>query len=274
MKKSFAAFAALAVAGGLALVAAAPANAAEACTGITYDLERSDWVAGTPAEGYIEVDGDWDASVITLDWTGTIADLNDVLDIDATPIQYVGLHFRTAAGTLVFEEEPSYEGKLWSTTASSVPAGMGYASFGTIAEFAAAHGDIAVTSVDVLYTHPEESSTIVSSVTFGGEKITFDPATVDHYTDWYVVESGEGDALPDGRADGEEFQTDALYRYVVTGDVECAVVPPAKVTPTSSTLAKTGFDGGPMLITSSLGLLAAGGALALIAARRRAAAQK
>ena len=283
MKKSLAAFAALAMAGGLALVTAAPANATETTLpegvcAITYDLQVEEFVPGTPHEGYLEVDGNWAEATISTGWTGKLSELEG-LDIVADPIQYVGLHIQTAVGNLTYEEEPSYAGNLWSKTAwAGVGTGMGYEAYGKIADFVAAgHGDVAVTDVVLLYTHPNASFTTVESITIGGETLTFAPATEDDYV-WTTIESGEGVALPDGLTDGEVFEGEdgELYRYVVTGEVECAVVPPAtpaKVTPTSSTLAKTGFDGGPLLISSALGLLVAGGALAFVAARRRVNAE-
>src|SRR5690606_33316728 len=55
-----------------------------------------------------------------------------------------------------------------------VGAGMGYASFAPLEAYVAKHPDLIVTKVDVLYTHPDPSSTVIASVIFGCEKFIFD----------------------------------------------------------------------------------------------------
>lgn len=130
-------------------------------------------------DGVISVPGEWESKSIALPVTGKLADIGTVLDIDATPLQYVGLHIHTSAGTIVFEEEASYNGQLWSTsTFEGVNPGLGYAALGTIEEFIAKNGNLAVTGIDLLYTSPEASSTTVTSATVACTVFTFVPAIV------------------------------------------------------------------------------------------------
>jgi hypothetical protein len=307
--KSLAVFAALATAGGLALVTAAPAHAAEACyvdethTEITYDLERSDWVAGTPATlkagWYTEAD----------DAAPTVSDAG--LTFTAPGGQAVGVRSASlfGLGALSREGEDSWYTDLFHfravLDADGEPFGAGnwrndYTSLTFLTAdtvwVSGLNVEMTLDAVKAAYTgtitsvgyHLDSNAPAGTSVLFTGVDLVTN-SVPESYTDWYFVSEGQGVELPDGREDGEEFQDDGLYRYVVTGDVEvteqvgvecpAVVVPPttpaATVKPASSTtLADTGFDGGPMLITSSLGLLVAGGVLALVAARRRVAAQK
>lgn len=130
-------------------------------------------------DGVLSVAGDWDTASIAVPFSGDLADIGTVLDIDADPIQYVGLHIDTAEGTIVFEEEPSYGGNLWSTSAwEGVEAGMGYAAFGSITDYIEFNGDVDVSGIRLLYTHPEASSTTVTSFTIGCTVYTFEPPVV------------------------------------------------------------------------------------------------
>lgn len=127
-------------------------------------------------DGVLTVEGGWATDSIDVPFTGTLADIGTVLNIDASPLQYVGLHIDTAEGTIVFEEEESYAGNLWSESAwDGVEAGMGYAAFGSIEQFIHLNGDVEVTGIRLLYTHPEASSTTVTSFTIGCTVYTFEP---------------------------------------------------------------------------------------------------
>jgi len=131
-------------------------------------------------DGVITVPGGWESvSIPVPSGVSTLSDIGTVLDIQATPIQYVGLHIDTPEGTISFEEEPSYGGNLWSQSAwAGVNAGMGYPAFGSISEFIHLNGDVAVTGIRLLYTHPEASSTTVESFTIGCTVYTFEPEVV------------------------------------------------------------------------------------------------
>lgn len=248
--------AALAIAGllgiGATTLAATSAYAAEqpgdkVCTApethteITYALQRSDWVAGTPAvpavapsiaEGwYTEAD---DAAPVATDEglvftapggqavgvrTATsfpLADLTGesytdvfhdraVLDADGEPFgagnwrnDYTSLTFLSADTVYV-------SGLNVTMTLDEVKA----AYTGTITSFG---------------YHMDSNAAAGTTAVVTGEPyvagVAEIPAGPDSYTDWYEVSTGQGLALPDGHTDGEEFQTDGLYRYVVTGEVE------------------------------------------------------
>jgi hypothetical protein len=132
-------------------------------------------------DGVISVPGGWESETISVPLAGvvTLADIGTVLDIQADPLQYVGLHIRTPEGSISFEEEPSYGGDLWSTSEwEGVEAGMGYAAFGSIEEYIEFNGDVSVTAIDLLYTHPEASTTTVESFTIGCTLYTFEPPVI------------------------------------------------------------------------------------------------
>lgn len=149
-----------------------PTTYTPSCTTVT----DSATLTGT---GVISVPGGWTSNTIAVPFTGTLSDIGTVLDIQATPLQYVGLHIQTAEGSIVFEEEASYSGKLWSNSSwDGVEAGLGYPAFGTIEEFIELNGDVAVTGIDLLYTHPEASTTTVTSFTIGCTVYTFVPEVV------------------------------------------------------------------------------------------------
>ena len=128
--------------------------------------------------GYLEVEGDWDSDTISLPIPSglTLADIGTVLDIDADPLQYVGLHIDLGnLGSIVFEEEPTYGGNLWSnSTWEGVNPGMGYNAFGSIEEYIHFNGNAEVFGIVVLYTHPQPSETTVQSVTIACTKYVFD----------------------------------------------------------------------------------------------------
>ena len=132
-----------------------------------------EWIEG----GYrLTVDGAWESAWIERDVNLPIEQALAELDIDASPSQYVGLHFLTADGRwITYEEEASYGGKLWSNSAfDGVPSGMGYPAFGSPDEFVAENAGLNIAKVRVLYTHPEASSTVITSVGFGCGTYTFD----------------------------------------------------------------------------------------------------
>lgn len=131
-------------------------------------------------DGVLTVEGDWDSTTVSVPFSGsTLADIGTLLDIQAAPIQYVGLHIHTAKGTIVFEEEPSYGENLWSNVAwDGVAGGMGYPAFGSITEFIHLNGNVAVTGIDLLYTSPVASSTTVTWFTIGCTIYTFEPSDV------------------------------------------------------------------------------------------------
>jgi len=151
----------------------------EAINGPIYvsNLDTKNWNTDSAhfVEGGIKiwVDGNWDENYISKSFDGTLADLGTVLDIEADPIRYVGLHIVTDKGVIVYEEEPSYNNNLWSVDNFGVSSGMGYASFAPLADYVAANPDLHVSEIQVLYTHPEESFTVVNSVTVGCTKYVF-----------------------------------------------------------------------------------------------------
>jgi len=135
-------------------------------------------------DGVLTVTGNWDEDSIdvTSQFSAaegglpTITSIGPSLNIDANPLQYVGIHIKTARGTIVFEKEPSYGGNLWSNVAwPGVPAGMGYPAFGTYQQFNDLNGGTAITGVSILYTHPQASSTKVQSFTVGCVTFKFKP---------------------------------------------------------------------------------------------------
>lgn len=172
MKKIASGLAALALGLGAAFAVPAIANAtqdtyAPTCTAVT----GSQTIVGS---GIIQVPGGWASSSIAVPFSGTLADIGTALNIEANPLQYVGLHIDTAEGTITFEEEGSYAGNLWSEASwDGVDPGMGYAAFGSIEDYIALNGDVVVTGIRLLYTHPEASSTTVTSFTIGCTLYTF-----------------------------------------------------------------------------------------------------
>jgi hypothetical protein len=193
-------------------------------------------------DGVISVPGGWESESIAVPFSGTLADIGTVLDIQADPIQYVGLHIDTPEGTISFEEEPSYGGNLWSQSAwEGVEAGMGYPAFGSISDYIEFNGDVTVSGIRLLYTHPEASTTTVESFTIGCTTYTF------------VEPAPEPEPEP-------EPTTPA------------PAVPAAPATPAPpAALAATGSeDVSPLALGAALLLLTAGGAAFAIARRRTA----
>lgn len=269
-------------------------------------VSGSDTIVG---DGVLAVEGDWDSTSIAVPFSGTLADIGTVLDIDADPIQYVGLHIRTAEGDITFEEEPSYGGKLWSTSAwDGVNPGLGYAAFGTIEEFIHLNGDVAVTGIDLLYTHPEASSTTVESFTIGCTEFTFVPPV--------VVPEKPADVVTTDVSEDTDCEADEVVKTTTTTTVGTELVnnvwvptepvittvtdtraaddeecPPATTPPTatpttpvpaapaatpvtpaaSSGLADTGFNSTPLIFLSAGALLigAAISATVAVAGRRK-----
>ena len=134
-------------------------------------------------DGVLTVSGDWATTSIDVPFSGTLADIGTQLDLTASDTQYLGLHIDTAKGTIVFEEEASYTGRLWSeSTWAGVDAGLGYNALGTIEEFIELNGDVAVTGIRLLYTSPDASTTTVESFTIGCTLYTFEQKPEDKVT--------------------------------------------------------------------------------------------
>lgn len=143
------------------------------------DLAPNGWAGdGEHIEGgyQLTVDSAWEQVWIERAVNAPLEDVLAGLDIVASPIQYVGLHFETTDGRfLTYEEEPSYGGALWSNDSwAGVSAGMGYTAFGQPAEFVAQNGDVMVKTVYLLYTHPTGSVTDITSASFDCTLFTFD----------------------------------------------------------------------------------------------------
>lgn len=163
----------------------------------------------------IMVPGDWEERWVTLSLDATLQELGDTFAVEAAPLQYVGLHIDLADGrTIIFEEEPTYEGKLWSTASfDGVGAGLGYEALGTIEEFVAQNADLEVEQVRVLYTHPDESATTVSQVTFGCTTYEFDLVVPAISLDKSIVTDPDDWFLTEG-----ELEVEYLYLIENTGD--------------------------------------------------------
>lgn len=147
------------------------------------DVEHNGWTVPEDAE-YIAADGgiklnvtgNWDTSYIYRAMHGPLADIGNKVDFDATPEQYVGIHIVTDNGVLVYEKEASYDGKWWSTSDFGVAKGMGYATFDTLKNIVAANPDVMTSELRVLYTHPDASSSVITSVTVDCTKYVFSKA--------------------------------------------------------------------------------------------------
>ena len=148
--------------------------------GVSTNLAPNGWTdgAGEYVDGGYEftAPGAWAEVSITRTVNDTLQNVLTGLDLEASDTQYLGLHFHTSDGrTIVYEEEPSYGGKLWSTSAfDGVPAGLGYAALGTPNEYAAQHAGLQITSVELLYTHPTGKTITVTKVEFGCKYYKFD----------------------------------------------------------------------------------------------------
>lgn len=120
----------------------------------------------------LSVPGDWTESWIERAYSGTLASIGSVVDFDATPSQYVGIHLETAKGEVTFEKDASYGGKWWSTSDFGVE-GSFYASFASFDDYVTANPDLQVSKIRVLYTSSEAASTVVRGVKVGGVDYTF-----------------------------------------------------------------------------------------------------
>jgi hypothetical protein len=358
-----------------ALLAAAPATAAFATEGaeptvcyedgtsteLTYALQRSDWVAGTPevvavpeswtpagyygdtrATGHFQAESGrlhiWTEGATSTDKVAgyvstsiplaAVAESGAVLNYEAVSGMVPGAQLIVdingdGAGDGILVGEPSFYGaNWWLNNAASAEfkaldpsgandGGNGSAYFGTLAEWSTAAPTATVVAVGFSLGSGAQGEGYVDGFVTAGTTYSFttynagtpgQPAVPDSYTDWYEVATGQGAALPDGHADGEQFQTDALYRYVVTGqvevptqvEVECPVVEPEptttpepSVTPTATPtvtaqpaaaegdLAETGGSDGalPLLVGGAL-LVAGIGLTVVLDLRRRRAHQR
>ncbi len=126
----------------------------------------------------LDVTGGWDTTTITRSLSGELKDLGTGADF--TPnVDYLGLHVKTSAGTLTYEkyyenQDPSNAGKWWSESDFNVASGQGYATFDTLENIVAANPGVTLENLRVLYTHPDVSSTTVTSVKIGCNEYTFD----------------------------------------------------------------------------------------------------
>ena len=163
----------------------APNAAVKQCTtwatNHSTNLNQNGWTldAGTQyVDGGMQftVPGSWNARYISRALTGmTLSDIGTGVDFTATNTPYVGLHVETTDGRfLAFEKEPSYGGKWWSTSDFGVASGMGYATFDTLENIAAANPSVQLKTLYVLYTNPAAATTTVSQVKLGCVTYTFD----------------------------------------------------------------------------------------------------
>jgi hypothetical protein len=148
-------------------------------TNLSTNTDKNGWTVPSEAEYVndgikLNVPGGWDSTYITRAFVGNLSDIGTAVDIDASPLQYAGIHIETSKGYLTYEEEASYGGKWWSNSDFGVASGMGYATFDTLENIAKANPDVTTSVVYVLYTHPNQSSSTFTSVTFGCVKYTFD----------------------------------------------------------------------------------------------------
>lgn len=329
----------------------------ETHTELTYDLQRSDWVAAVPGQPAVwEAFGDFSQSSSdgSASWTPNGSDL-DIATADTGHRKVAGYHATsfplanawdwnldytvttgiepggnllvdldndaTPDGYLVIES--IYGGVWWLSGnwtgtppgtfsvrdgAPHAAGGGGYPNQGSFSEWITAYPNAQVLAVGFSLGSGVTASGTVHSLFVNGTTFNFSqlvsaevPPVPEHYTDWYVVSSGQGLALPDGHSDGEEFQTDALYRYVITGDVEVteqvevecppateeptetptptetpqATAPPATTTPTASVLAHTGANDTSLLQWVALFSIVAGvGILAAVGITKRARAKR
>jgi len=318
----------VAIAAALLIAAPAAASAtqeeapAEICyedstrTEVTWSLQRSDWVAGTPEIPAVPAS-------IAAGWYTEADDAAPVIDgtslvFTAPGGQAVGLRYATSfpvadlvgkSYSAVFHDRAvvDVDGTPFGTWRDDYLS-LTFLSEGTVW---VAGANVEMTLADAIATYPgtvtsfgyHMDSNAAAGTTHSVEGLVVPgtpavPAVPDSYTDWYEVSTGQGEALPDGRADGEEFQTDALYRYVVTGEVEvptqveveCPVVEPepeptvepepqptteptaqpaAQPVSQDGTLAATGGpDMRPLLFGGALALAAGAVALTVVGVRR------
>ena len=185
----------LGVVGLLALAVSGPASAStvasEGDTTLTHcataldpsvstNIDRNGWKlkGATYVDGGIRLDvtGGWDEATITRKFDKRpLADLGDVVNFTAEPGQYAGIHVLLSNGHYL-TYEPIYGGAWWSNYALPVPVapGGGYATFDTLANIVAANPTLTVSKIVMLYTSPVVASSIVTDVTVGCTKYTFD----------------------------------------------------------------------------------------------------
>ncbi|RHA38074.1 Ig-like domain-containing protein [Cellulomonas rhizosphaerae] len=144
---------------------------------VATDLNTRGWTAhgdvSYVAGGVkLAVAGDWAESWIERSYSGTLASIGSVVDFEATPSQYVGIHLTTAKGEITFEKDASYDGKWWSTSDFGVDSSF-YRSFASLDDFVTANPTLQVTKVRLLYTNGSAASTVIKNATFGGTTYTF-----------------------------------------------------------------------------------------------------
>lgn len=331
-------------------------------THVTYDLQRSDWVAGTPeipavpdsaaplydysetrATGHFEPAADglhiWTEGATSTDKVALYRSVSIPLaSVTAASVNYTATTGITPGSQLVVDidgdavgdgilvGEPVYGDAHWLSNSASaafkalaphVGGGYGSENYGTLTEWATAAPGATIVAVGFSLGSGVLGDGVVHGVWVGATLYSFTqtipgtpgvPAVPDSYTDWYVVSSGQGTALPDGRGDGEQFQTDGLYRYVITGEievptqveVECPVTEPepeptteptpeptvepaptatpapavAKPAASEGDLAETGGDNGVVALLVGGSLLVAGIGLTVVLGLRRRTRQQ
>lgn len=173
------------IAGATCPIDVPPVKTTAVCDGlgsnVSTNLDPNGWSTTGDVnwiQGGVElsVPGDWATAKISRAFGQPISQVGTAIDFAATPSQYVGIHLRTAQGSIAFEKAPGYGDNWWSEADFGVGAGMGYASFASLADYVAANPDLIVNSIDVLYTSPTASSTVLTSATFGCTVYTFDHA--------------------------------------------------------------------------------------------------
>jgi len=144
---------------------------------VVTDLNTRGWTAhgdvSYVAGGVkLAVAGDWAETWIERSYSGTLASIGSVVDFEATPSQYVGIHLTTAKGEITYEKDASYDGKWWSTSDFGVDSSF-YRSFASLDDFVTANPTLQVTKVRLLYTNGSAASTVIKNATFGGTRYTF-----------------------------------------------------------------------------------------------------
>lgn len=184
----------LGVVGLLAIAVSGPASAStvvsEGDTTLTHcatpldsnvstNIDRNGWKlkGATYVDGGIRLDvtGNWDEATITRKFDKRpLADLGDVVNFTAEPGQYAGIHVLLSNGHYL-TYEPVYGGAWWSNYPLPVPvASSYYPTFDTLANIVAANPTLTVSKIVMLYTSPDVSSSVVTDVTVGCTKYTFD----------------------------------------------------------------------------------------------------
>lgn len=147
------------------------------------NLSLNGWTLGNGAsfidDGMLlHVSGGWNTSTVTRSMSGNLSSLGS--EIDFAPNQdFLGLHVKTSAGTLVYEkyyenQDAANAGKWWSVDNFGVASGMGYATFDTLENIIRENPGVALESLTVLYTNSVMASSTVEWVKIGCQKYTFD----------------------------------------------------------------------------------------------------